>query len=89
MAFDKPKYSKLKLFLCKGYSPNGQKFSISIQRPQTPSHTLRKIWGLRQRDRGTPIPILMEAFGHTSQQQTMQYLGIQAEEIAQIYEMDL
>lgn len=53
------------------------------------SHTLRKTWGFWQRDRGTPIPILMEAFGHASQQQTMQYLGIQADEIAQIYEMEL
>ena len=43
------------------------------------SHTLRKTWGFWQRDRGTPVPILMEAFGHASQQQTMQYLGIQAE----------
>ena len=53
------------------------------------SHTLRKTWGYWQRDRGTAIPILMEAFGHGSQQQTMQYLGIQADEIAQIYTMEL
>lgn len=28
------------------------------------SHTLRKTWGYHQRQRGTPIPLLMEAFGH-------------------------
>jgi hypothetical protein len=31
----------------------------------------------------------MEAFGHATQQQTLAYLGIQAEEIAQIYELGL
>lgn len=54
------------------------------------SHTLRKTWGYWQRvDRGTAIPLLMVAFGHTSQQQTMQYLGIQADEIAEIFELEL
>jgi len=40
-------------------------------------------------ERGTAVPLLMEAFGHATQQQTLAYLGIQAEEIAQIYEMEL
>ena len=54
------------------------------------SHTLRKTWGYWQRmERGTAVPLLMEAFGHATQQQTLAYLGIQAEEIAQIYEMEL
>ncbi|NEP19322.1 MAG: tyrosine-type recombinase/integrase [Leptolyngbya sp. SIO4C1] len=54
------------------------------------SHTLRKTWGYWQRmERGTAVPLLMEAFGHASQQQTMQYLGIQADEIAEIYELEL
>ncbi|MEM9817192.1 MAG: site-specific integrase [Cyanobacteria bacterium P01_D01_bin.6] len=54
------------------------------------SHTLRKTWGYWQRiDRATAIPLLMVAFGHASQQQTMQYLGIQADEIAEIFEMEL
>lgn len=52
------------------------------------SHSLRKTWGYWQRlERGTAIPLLMEAFGHATQQQTLAYLGIQAEEIAQIYEL--
>lgn len=54
------------------------------------SHTLRKTWGYWQRmDRGTAVPLLMEAFGHATQQQTLSYLGIQADEIAEIYELEL
>ncbi len=54
------------------------------------SHTLRKTWGYWQRlERGTAIPLLMEAFGHATQQQTLAYLGIQSDEIAQIYELEL
>lgn len=53
------------------------------------SHTLRKTWGYHQRQRGTPIPLLMEAFGHKTQQQTLAYLGIQADEIRDIFSMEL
>jgi integrase len=53
------------------------------------SHTLRKTWGFWQYKRGTSIPLLMEAFGHQTQRQTMAYLGIQAIEVAQIFEMEL
>ena len=54
------------------------------------SHSLRKTWGYWQRmERGTAIPLLMEAFGHATQQQTLSYLGIQADEIAEIYELEL
>ena len=54
------------------------------------SHTLRKTWGYHQRvQRGTSIPLLMEAFGHQTQQQTLSYLGIQAEEIQDIYSLEL
>ena len=53
-------------------------------------HTLRKTWGYWQRmERNTPIPLLMEAFSHTTQQQTLQYLGIQSDEIAAIYDLEL
>jgi len=50
------------------------------------SHTLRKTWGYHQRiQMGTAAPILMEAFGHTTQKQTLDYLGIQSGEIMDIY----
>lgn len=36
---------------------------------------LRKTWGYMQRTKqDTPIPLLMQAFGHASQQQTLAYL---------------
>ncbi len=40
-------------------------------------------------ERNKPIPLLMEAFGHTTQQQTLQYLGIQSEEISAIDDLEL
>jgi integrase len=50
------------------------------------SHTLRKTWGYWQRiENNTSIPILMRAFGHATQQQTLSYLGIQEQEINDIY----
>jgi integrase len=57
---------------------------------QYASHTLRKTWGYWQRvERGTSIPLLMSAFGHKTQQQTLEYLCIQESEIANIYELEL
>ncbi len=36
------------------------------------SHTLRKTWGYWQRiENNIPLPLLMEAFGHSTQQQTV------------------
>jgi integrase len=50
------------------------------------SHTLRKTWGYWQRVANhTPVPLLMEAFGHATQRQTLHYLGIQDEEIRDVY----
>jgi len=54
------------------------------------SHTLRKTWGYHQRvQKNAPIPLLMEAFRHQTQRQTLDYLGIQAEEIADLYSLEL
>jgi hypothetical protein len=50
---------------------------------------MRKTWGFWQYKRGKPIPLLMEAFGHTSQKQTLDYLCIQAEEVAELYDLEL
>jgi len=50
------------------------------------SHSLRKSWGFWQRvANDTPIPLLMVAYGHSNQNQTLQYLCIQNEEISDIY----
>ena len=53
------------------------------------SHTMRKTWGYWQYKRGTPIPLLMEAYGHATQQQTLGYLCIQEADIKEIYNMEL
>ena len=54
------------------------------------SHTLRKTWGYWQRkERNTPLPLLMEAFGHKTQKGTLDYLCIQSDEIQDIYSLEL
>ena len=53
------------------------------------SHTLRKSWGYWQYKRGTPLPLLVEAFGHATQRQTLAYLCIQPQEIQDIYDLEL
>lgn len=50
------------------------------------SHTLRKTFGYIHRTVfGTDIPTLMEMFNHSSQRQTLAYLGIQPTEIRDAY----
>lgn len=50
------------------------------------SHTLRKTWGYHQRVTfKTDLVLIMRAFGHSSQAITLQYLGIQPEEIEKLY----
>ncbi|MEM9989482.1 MAG: tyrosine-type recombinase/integrase [Pseudomonadota bacterium] len=54
------------------------------------SHTLRKTWGYHQlRINNAPIPLLMEAYGHATQRQTLDYLCIEADEIRELYAMEL
>jgi len=54
------------------------------------SHSMRKTWGYHQRVyNNQPIPLLMVAFGHTSQAQTLDYLCVQDDEIRDLYSMEL
>ncbi|WP_299962464.1 tyrosine-type recombinase/integrase [uncultured Roseobacter sp.] len=54
------------------------------------SHTMRKTWGYHQRVQcNQPIPLLMVAFGHSTQAQTLEYLCIQEDEIKELYGMVL
>lgn len=54
------------------------------------SHSLRKTWGYHQRvQNGQPLPLLMAAYGHATQAQTLAYLCIQEEEIADLFAMEL
>ena len=50
------------------------------------SHTLRKTWGYHQRKTfHRPIVLLTQAYGHSSEAQTLAYLCIQREEIEALY----
>lgn len=50
------------------------------------SHTLRKTWGYHQRTRNhASVALLMRAYGHASEAQTLDYLGILADEIHSLY----
>lgn len=54
------------------------------------SHTLRKTFGYHHRVTfGTDLPSLMTMFNHATQRQTLQYLGIQPEEIKSAYMREL
>ncbi len=55
------------------------------------SHSLRKTWGYQQRIlKNTSVALLMCAYGHSTEAQTLDYLGILADEIKAIYmEMEL
>jgi len=54
------------------------------------SHTMRKTWGYHQRvQKNQPVPLLMAAFGHTTQAQTLEYLCIQDDEIRDLYDLEL
>lgn len=50
------------------------------------SHTLRKTWGYHQRVTfNTELPLLTDAFNHSSEKQTLHYLCIQPEERKALY----
>ena len=54
------------------------------------SHTLRKTWGYHQRVTfGVDIPRLMVCFNHSTQRQTLDYLCVQPQEIAEIYRNEI
>ena len=54
------------------------------------SHTLRKTFGFHQRvNFGVSLPELMVIFNHSSQQETLNYLCVQAEEVRSIYQNEL
>ncbi len=50
------------------------------------SHTLRKTWGYQQRtSNDAPMALLVRAYRHTSETQTLDYLGIIPSEICALY----
>ena len=54
------------------------------------SHSLRKSWGYHQFvNYKIPLHLLMIAFNHSSERQTSAYIGVQPNEIADIYKNEL
>lgn len=54
------------------------------------SHTLRKTWGYHQRVyNGVDIALLMAAYGHSSEKETMLYLGIEDHEVSDLYDFEI
>ena len=49
------------------------------------SHTMRKTWGYWQYQKGIPIPLLMEAYGHATQSETLNYLSIQSNDVQALF----
>jgi len=54
------------------------------------SHSLRKTWGYHQRIHNeASVALLMRAYGHSSESQTLDYLGIEDVEVRELYKMEL
>ena len=49
------------------------------------SHTMRKTFGYMKRMDGFSLPLLVQVFGHSSQKQTLDYLGIMESEIKDVF----
>ena len=50
------------------------------------AHTTRKTWGYQMRTaHNVSIPVLMDIYNHSSQKITLRYLGIQPDEIRDVY----
>ncbi|MES9948988.1 MAG: tyrosine-type recombinase/integrase [Candidatus Thiodiazotropha sp.] len=50
------------------------------------SHTMRKTWGYHQRkDNDAPLPLLMHAYGHATEAQTLNYLHIQERDLTDLF----
>lgn len=53
-------------------------------------HTLRKTWCFHQYTRNNaPLPLLMKALNHSSQEVTLRYIGIQEKDIADMANFEL
>ncbi len=50
------------------------------------SHSMRKTWGYHQRkDNDAPLPLLMRAYGHATEAQTLNYLHIQERDLTDLF----
>ena len=54
------------------------------------SHTLRKTWAYHQRVTfGEPVPLISRALGHSSEAETLAYIGILPQEVDRLYSNEL
>lgn len=49
------------------------------------AHTLRKTWGYAVYTAGHDITLIMRALNHSSPRETLRYIGIEAEDVADVY----
>lgn len=49
------------------------------------THSLRKTWGYFAYKAGTDLSLLMRAFNHSSQAQTLKYIGVTADNVKDVY----
>jgi len=50
------------------------------------THTLRKTWAFHRYNAGADLSQLMKALNHSSQRETLRYIGIEQEEIDDLYD---
>ena len=50
---------------------------------------MRKTFAYHARLAGHPLPLIMTALNHSSPQQTLEYLCVQEDEVAELYDMEL
>lgn len=49
------------------------------------THSCRKTWGYHAYQNGAPLPLIMVALNHSSERETLRYIGITQDEIRNIY----
>ncbi len=52
------------------------------------SHTMRKTFGYQSRKAGVDLAVMTKTLGHSSQSQTLDYLGIDDDEINAVYKLN-
>jgi integrase len=50
------------------------------------THSMRKTWGYHQRKSGTDLTVIMAALNHSSQSQTLRYVGISQDDTDDAYD---
>lgn len=63
--------------------------AVGIKEP-IGSHSCRKTWGFHAYEKGIPIQIIQSALNHSSEKETLRYIGITQDNLDEVYmDMDL